>query len=539
MTNRVLLIAAITFLLIFDSRAQKEEMRGAWVATAKNIDYPSSRFLSSEEQKQEFIALLDTFKNIGINAVFVQIRPAADAFFPSKFEPWSEWLTGQQGKAPDPYYDPLKFMIKECHKRNIQFHAWINPFRAVATITHADIAEDHISNRRPEWIFTYDINKYFDPGIPEVRNYVINIITDIARRYDIDGIHFDDYFYPYPKKDENRQTIPIPDSETYKLYGEGFDNIEDWRRNNMNVFIRSVNDSLKAIKPDLVFGVSPSGIWRNKSRDPKGSDTRGFAHYDYLYADVLTWLREGWIDYVAPQLYWSIGHPYADYKTLVDWWSQNTYGRHLYIGQGIYNANPEAADINWRNPSQLPNQLRINYDTPNVFGSIFYKASSIRQNPLGMNDSLRYRFYAEAAVPPRFSWLADLPIVDDPIIREDTVQEDEVLTVDTKAPPPPKDLTAAKFGNQLVLSWTEPDVSGKHPDDAPDYYKVYRFREGDDLDLNPIHFREIRNDSYYTIKRRRFALFKKRYVYVITSVDEAGNESRVGNEIELKLKLRH
>lgn len=533
-----LIVSVLLILFMQPGFSQKEEMRGAWIATTKNIDFPSNKYLTTAEQKREFIEMLDLFSEIGINAVMVQVRPAADAFFPSKFEPWSEWLTGKQGKAPYPYYDPMKFMIEECHKRGIQFHAWINPFRAVANIETADVAPDHISNRKPEWFFTYDINKYFNPGIPEVQHYIINIITDIVRRYDVDGIHFDDYFYPYPKRNESNNFIPVPDIDTYIRYGQGYDNIETWRRHNMDVFIRSVNDSIKAIKPYMVFGVSPSGVWRNKSRDPEGSDTRGFAHYDYLYADVRKWLREGWIDYVAPQLYWSIGHSHADYKTLVEWWSKNTYGRQLYIGHGIYNAGPEAADFRWRNPSQLPNQMRINRSTPNVSGSIFYKASSIRQNPLGWNDSLKYEFYAEAAVPPRFDWLPKPEDIVIPEITETDTAAEVILTVDTKAPPPPENLWAEPFGNKMILTWSAPQVSGKHPDDAADYYKIYRFDKDEPVVLTDVNFRDISNTTYYTLKRRRFALFKKRYVYVLTAVDAAGNESSVGNRIELKLKLR-
>ncbi len=520
------LLFLLTPVLIF---AQKEEMRGAWIATAKNIDFPSSKYLSSAEQKQEFTEMLDLFADIGINAVMVQVRPAADAFFPSEFEPWSEWLTGKQGKAPDPYYDPMQFMIDECHKRNIQFHAWINPFRAVANIETADITANHISNRKPEWVFTYDINKYFNPGIPEVRNYIIRIITDIVKRYDLDGVHFDDYFYPYPKKDDNKKIIPIPDFDTYKRYGKNFNNIENWRRYNMNVFIRSVNDSIKSVKPYMVFGVSPSGVWRNKSRDPAGSATRGFAHYDFLYADVRKWLRKGWIDYVAPQLYWSIGHTYADYKTLVNWWSRNTYGRKLYIGHGVYNAGAKAKDLQWRKPSQLPDQIRINRSNPNVHGSIFYKASSIKQNLLGWNDTLKQEFYADAAIPPRCDWLPLPPGV---------VDTTEIHPVDTQAPLPPFNLDAEPFGREIILTWLPPKVSGVAPDDAPVSYKVYRFRKGERQVLSDKNLVATSKTDYFAIQRKRFALFKKRYVYFVTSVDKAGNESTKGAGIELKLKLR-
>ncbi|MEA2043709.1 MAG: family 10 glycosylhydrolase [Bacteroidota bacterium] len=515
----------------------KQEMRGVWVATTKNIDYPSSAFLTVEQQKAEFIDMLNLFESLNINAVMLQVRPAADAFFPSRYEPWSEWLTGVQGKAPNPYYDPLKFMIKECRKRGIEFHAWVNPFRAVANIETADVTADHVSNRRPDWVFTYGINKYFNPGIPEVRHYINNVVCDIVRRYDVDGIHFDDYFYPYPTKDENRKFISVPDYDTYIKYGKDFDNIDNWRRNNLNVFIRSMNDSIKAIRADIKFGIAPSGVWRNKSRDPKGSDTRGFAHYDYLYADVLTWLKNEWIDYVAPQLYWSIGHKYADYQTLVDWWSKNCYNRHLYIGHGVYMADTNAADKNWRNPSQLPEQMRINKRTKKVSGSIFYKASALQRNAMGFNDSLKTHFYASYSKTPEMPWLltaADTTAV----IPPDVTITDTVLHIDTQAPPAPVSLSSIPFGRKLILSWTAPNTSGENFDDKPDYYKVYRFEGKEAEEISPLYFTEFRTKLFYSIPKKWFAIFRKHYTYVVTSVDKAGNESEPSKPIHLKFKLR-
>ena len=543
MKNKIqqFLIILILTLIYNPATAQNhsnEEMRGVWVATAKNIDFPTNKYLTTAEQKKEFIEMVNLFQSLNINAIMFQVRPAADAFFPSKYEPWSEWLTGKQGQAPDPYYDPLKFMIAECHKRNIEFHAWINPFRAVANIETADIAPNHISKRRPEWFFTYDINTYFNPGIPEVRNYINNVVCDIARRYNIDGVHFDDYFYPYPKRGENGSFIPVPDSKTFIKYGTGFSDVKDWRRNNMDIFIRSINDSLKAIKPTLKFGIAPSGVWRNKSKDPKGSDTRGFAHYDYLYADVLKWLHNEWIDYVAPQLYWSIGHKYADYNTLVEWWSKNSYDRHLYIGHGVYMAKEDAADLNWRNPRQLPEQIRILRKNKKVSGSIFYKASALKRNAMGFNDSLKVDFYADAAVTPKMDWL-QLPEVDTVIVVvTDTAVVDTVLYTDAMAPPPPTDISTIPFGKKVILSWQAPEVSGVHPDDGAEYYKVYRI-DGDRLiEPSPLNFREIRSETFYTIERRPYAIFRKRYTYIVTAVDKAGNESEAGSAVRLKLKLR-
>lgn len=509
-------------------------MRGVWVATTKNIDYPTSKYLGTAEQKREFIELLNLFEELGINAVFVQVRPAADAFFESPYEPWSEWLTGEQGKAPEPYYDPMAFMIEECKKRDIEFHAWINPFRAVANIETADIAENHISKRKPEWFFTYDINTYFNPGLPEVRDYIVKIIEDITLRYDVDGIHFDDYFYPYPKRNKSGSLMPLPDKNTFKKYGKGFSDIRDWRRDNMDKFIQAVYRAVKDADPTVKFGVGPSGVWRNKGSDPKGSDTRGLAHYDYLYADVLKWLKNDWIDYVAPQLYWHIGHSHADFKTLVKWWDKNCYGKHLYIGQGIYMAKKDASYSNWRNPNELPNQIRFLRKYKNVKGTIFYKASALRRNPLGFNDTLKSELFAEAAIPPKMDWNPLLVAVD---IADIDHVETSVL-VDFQAPPAPEKLYGIKAGKYYMLSWDIPHTSGKDFDDAPVKYNIYRFKGLFAGKISPDYKVRESKEPQILIRRKRFALFKKQYTYIVTAVDAAGNESTPGESFSLKIKLK-
>ncbi len=526
MKSKIFLNFLIFFILNFSSTGylsgqtpDGKEMRGVWIATVKNLDYPSSGFLSVEEQKKEFTDMLDYFSETGINAIFFQVRPAADAFYDSKYEPWSEWLTGKQGKAPVPYYDPLKFMIKECHKRNIEFHAWINPFRAVATIEYADIAKNHITHKKPEWFFTYGINKYFDPGIPEVRKYVTMIIKDIVHRYDIDGIHFDDYFYPYPVKDEKKRIIPIPDSQTFRKYNTGFNNIADWRRNNMDLFIKDVYDAVKSEKPYVKFGVAPSGVWRNKSKDPDGSDTRGLAHYDYLYSDVVKWLKNGWIDYVVPQIYWPVGNKYADYLTLVNWWSKHTYGKQLYIGLAVYNAGKDAASPAWRNPNELPKQMRINRENSKVLGSIFYRASSLMSNPLGFSDSLRFHFYTVPALPPEIPYLTTA--VDTTII----VDTNPDIITDTYSP---INVFITKLGNKLMISWEDT----KEGSGSDNLYKIYKFRGYDFkyADENDIY--KTTKDKFIILKRKRLPFFRKKYTVVIT---ENGKNKKESNIIIVKL----
>ena len=504
---------------IFSQTPNGKEMRGVWIATVKNLDYPSSGFLTVKQQKEEFIDMLDYFSEIGINAVFFQVRPAADAFFPSKYEPWSEWLTGKQGKAPEPYYDPLAFMIKECHKRNIQFHAWVNPFRAVATIEFADIAENHITNRKPEWFFTYGINKYFDPGIPEVREYVTTIIKDIVHRYDVDGIHFDDYFYPYPIKDDYNRMIPIPDTQTYNKYNQGFDNIGDWRRHNMDLFIKDVYDAVKTEKPYVSFGVAPSGVWRNKSNDPEGSNTRGLAHYDYLYSDVLKWLKNDWIDYVAPQLYWPVGNKYADYVTLVNWWSRHTYGKQLYIGQAVYNVAADAPSVAWRNPNELPKQLKINRENPVVLGSIWYRSKSLKANPLGFSDSLRYHYYAVHVSAPEIQ--AGKP-VDTTIIADN----DKKIIPDALTP---VNIYATKLGSKIMISWEDENNS------AEKQYNIYKFKGYDFKYADEKDLYKTTKEKYIILKRKRFPFFRKKYGIVITATGNSGKESKGSKIIYVKL----
>jgi uncharacterized lipoprotein YddW (UPF0748 family) len=515
----------ISVLPVISQNEAGEEMRAVWIATVKNIDFPSDKFSSPEVQKEEFKTMLDYFQEIGINAVMFQIRPAADAFYESDIEPWSEWLTGKQGLAPDPYYDPLKFYIDEAHKRNIEFHAWVNPFRAVATIEFADVAEDHISNTKPEWFFVYDIHKYFDPGIPEVRDYVTNIIGDIVTRYDVDGIHFDDYFYPYPTRNERGSIMEIPDFNTFLDYNTDSLSIEDWRRDNMNKFIRSVHDTIKSIKPEVVFGVAPSGVWRNSYQDPEGSNTRGLAHYDELYSDVLKWLKEDWIDYVAPQLYWPVGNKYADYQVLVKWWSEHTYGKHLYIGQAVYQAGEDAADPSWRDPNELIDQLKINRENPTVYGSIFYKAKSMTDNPFGFCDSLKYNYYSKQVSTPGFDFEYDTLIVADNSSSDDSEQELNTTNLDNII----LNTVTTELGKKLMISWDK-DTTGQIIE-----YKIYHI-DGVELDdLREEDLTERTKDHYIFISRRRFPLFRKKQNYVIAFVDKNGHEYKSKKIVSVKI----
>jgi uncharacterized lipoprotein YddW (UPF0748 family) len=371
----------------------KPELRAVWVATVDNIDWPSRGNYNTDSQKAEFTRLLDLHQNNGMNAVVVQVRPATDAFYPSPFEPWSQWLTGEQGKAPNPYYDPLEFMVSETHKRKMEFHAWMNPYRAEFKIGGAVLAPTHITRLHPDWFLTYGDKRYFDPGNKAVQQHVTHVVADIVNRYAIDAVHFDDYFYPYRIAGQE-----FPDQASYARYGNGM-RIDDWRRSNVDSIIHTLYTTIKAANPACQFGISPFGVWRNADKDPvNGSQTRaGQTNYDDLYADILLWLQKGWIDYVAPQLYWEFGHKAAPYEVLIDWWNDHTYGRNCYIGLAMYRANSNTA---WKDKTQLPHQIEVLRSKPNIQGMIFFSSKSFNNNPNGWNDSLRLNYFKEPVPLP-------------------------------------------------------------------------------------------------------------------------------------------
>lgn len=401
--NRRTTLSVFLLLFISNSLAQtKPEFRGVWIASVDNIDWPLKGMTDPDSQRTEFIRQLEMHKSNGMNAVIVQVRPAADAFYPSQLEPWSQWLTGVQGQPPFPYYDPLEFMIKETHKRGMEFHAWCNPYRADFKIGASSIAPNHVTKIHPEWFLNYGDKKYFDPASKEVQKFVVKVVTDIVHRYDIDAIHMDDYFYPYRIAGKE-----FPDDDSYKKSKSKL-NKDDWRRSNVDTIMKKLAVAIKKEKPWVQFGISPFSVWRNKDKDPRGSDSKaGQTNYDDLYADILLWLKEKWVDYVAPQLYLEIGHDKIDYAKMLEWWSKNSYGRNLYIGLGIYRSGSNAA---WRNPNELPNQIKLLRQYPNVQGGIYFSSKSFNNNPNGWNDSLRNNYYKLPAKVPEMEWLPKNPI---------------------------------------------------------------------------------------------------------------------------------
>jgi uncharacterized lipoprotein YddW (UPF0748 family) len=384
----------------------KYEFRGVWVATVNNIDWPSQPGLPVEVQKKEAVDILNLHQSLGMNAIILQIRPCSDAFYPSPLEPWSRYLTGIPGKSPEPFYDPLQFWIEECHLRNMELHAWLNPYR-IAQHAGEPLAYDHKIFSKPEWAIVYDDKILFDPGIPGTREYVASVVSDIIRRYDVDGIHMDDYFYPYPT------SIPFPDEESFRKYNRAFPPEEKmaWRRENVDILIKMIHDSIQAIKPYVKLGISPFGVWRNLRDDPEGSaTTAGVTNFDDLHADIRKWLQKGWIDYVVPQIYWEIGHKAADFETLCKWWNDNAFGKQLFIGMAPFKLGRTATVQAWRKPGQMPAQMEILRKYPNITGCIFFSSKSFNKDLLGFQDSLRRRFFRnQSLTPPIPANTADSP----------------------------------------------------------------------------------------------------------------------------------
>ncbi|MEI6274590.1 MAG: family 10 glycosylhydrolase [Prolixibacteraceae bacterium] len=351
---------------------KRTEFRAVWVATINNIDWPSKPNLSVSDQKKEFLRLLDSFQKFNLNVVIFQVRAASDAFYQSKTEPWSHFLTGKQGRPPGPYYDPLAWAIEMCHQRGMELHAWFNPFR-VRNLGYYPLEPNSFAAKHPQYVKEFDKKLFLDPGYPEVRMHVEEVIAEVARNYEVDAILLDDYFYPYPVDGKK-----FGDEMSFAKYGHEFypKQIKAWRRENINDFISALHDSLKQINPKIKFGISPFGIWRNKSVDADGSPgLKGISSYDDLFADVRKWLKEGWLDYVIPQLYWEKGNHFGDFSSMVQWWSENSYGKPIYIGQALYKSTSEKKG--WARPDEINEQINQLRTNEKVRGFAFYSASNI------------------------------------------------------------------------------------------------------------------------------------------------------------------
>ena len=495
----------------------KNEMRAVWVATVANIDWPSSPGLSSERQKAEFDSLLDVLKAMNMNAVFVQIRPAGDAFYKSKTVPLSRFLVGKQGTAlDDSLYDPLTYMIKATHDRRMEFHAWMNPFRASWDLDTAKLDSIHPLRAlspatKKQWFYQYGTKWYFNPANPSVRLYLVNVVKDVLLRYDVDGIHFDDYFYPYKESGLNLDAA-LDDYNAFASGNHSYTDIGDWRRANVNNLIENVSKTIKKYKPYVKFGISPFGVYRNKDRDPvNGSNTRaGITCYDDLYADILLWLKNGWVDYVAPQIYWSAGYAPADFEVLLDWWSKHTYGKQLYIGHAAYKINNSPNDPHWAEPEEMGRQIRMARANANVDGSIFFSARPLLKNMLGVQDSLIATLYKQPALMPPMAYLS-------------------------KATPATATVCRVKGTPSTVqLTWNLCGLlSG---DEMPFYYALYRF-DGEGignlnsprnlLAVTPFYSEKWYFEDYTAVE-------KEYYTYVVTSFNRANVEGNPSDPVFVK-----
>lgn len=475
-----------------DLKYPKREFRGAWIQTVWQGQYKS---MNSEQMKRYFTSLLDKMQAAGINAVIFQVRPQADAFYESKLEPWSSFMTGTQGKGLPDGFDPLAFMVEECHKRNMELHAWLNPYRVSAS-ENQTLTKNHLYYREPERFVKYGTQVYFDPGIPANRDYICKVVQDIVSRYDVDAIHMDDYFYPYPIAGK-----PFPDDRSFNQYLASHPNNnitkDDWRRDNVNSLIKEIKETIVVTKPWVRFGISPFGIYRNKRSTPdgSGSNTNGLQNYDDLYADVKLWVKNGWIDYNMPQVYWEIGHRAADYTTLIEWWSNNNFEQPLYIGQDVKRT------MDGEMPSgdnQLNEKMRLSRSFENVHGNAFWSGYNLVENYRGVADALKNNYHKYPALIPAYTHMHK------------------------KSPKKVKNIRSIYTANEHILTWESDKKKGK-PENA-NYFVIYRFAKGQSEDIeNAANIVAITHDNKYILP---YEGGKSKYKYVVTAVDYFHNESK-------------
>ncbi|MFI6643214.1 glycoside hydrolase family 10 protein [Streptomyces sp. NPDC050504] len=360
-------------------RTRRRELRGMWLATVANRDWPSRPGLPADEQRAELLAYLDTAAARRLNAVVFQVRPTADALWPSPYEPWAQYLTGTQGR--DPGWDPLGTAVREAHRRGLELHAWFNPYRVANHTDPSRLVPSHPARVHPEWVLPYGGKLYYNPGLPEVRRFVQDAMLDAVRRYDVDAVHWDDYFYPYPVAGQ-----VFDDDAAYERYGAGFPDKAAWRRDNTDRLVLETARRIKRIKKNVRFGISPFGVWRNAATDPLGSDTRaGVQTYDDLHADTRKWVKEGWIDYICPQIYWNIGFPAADYAKLLPWWAETVRGTgvDLYVGEALYKAGDPAQPAAWQDPAELSRHLTLARGHDEVDGHCYFSAKEVVTDRIG------------------------------------------------------------------------------------------------------------------------------------------------------------
>ena len=492
---RQLLVVLLAMLSLTLSAQHKREMRGAWIQCVNG----QFQGMGTQKMQQTLSYQLDELQKDGCNVIIFQVRPECDALYESSLEPWSRFLTGRQGQAPSPYWDPLQWMIEQCHRRGMELHAWINPYRA-RTKTTTQLAPNHIKMRKPQNCFEYDGLTILNPGLAENRDYICEVARDIVSRYDVDGIHMDDYFYPYPAAGQT-----IPDAALYQQQSNGIRNIHDWRRYNVNRFIEQFYKTVHDTKPWVKVGISPFGIYRNKKSDAIGSQTNGLQNYDDLYADVLMWVNNGWLDYCVPQIYWEIGNKAADYDTLIRWWSQYAAKRPLVIGEDV-ERTVKYADP--QNPAshQLAAKMRLHQALPAVKGTVLWYAKAAGDNVGNYCTMLRENYWRYPALQPAMPF------------------------IDGKAPRKVKGVKPVWTSDGYMLFWTAP--KGKGWRDEAVKYVVYRF--GAKEKVNVADASKMVAITTQPFLKLPYDDGKKKYVYVVTALDRLQNESK---GVKKKLKL--
>ena len=475
---RKILFFVLLMLATTIQAQQKREFRGAWIQCVNG----QFKGMGTERMQKTLTYQLDELKKDGCNVIIFQVRPECDALYESSIEPWSYYLTGEQGSRPYPYWDPLQWMIEQCHKRGMELHAWINPYRAKTKAAHVN-AVNHVVVQHPEWTFQYDGLTLLNPALKQCRDYICQVVKDIVDRYDVDGLHIDDYFYPYPVPG-----VAIPDKANFQANNYGLENQGDWRRLNVNLFIEQLYQTVHSAKPWVKVGISPFGIYRNQKNDPNGSRTNGLQNYDDLYADVLLWDREGWMDYCVPQLYWEIGNKAADYEELIHWWNANITKSDLYIGEDI----ERTAKFN-----QMARKMELHTQMPRIKGTVLWYAKAAVDNVGNYGTKLRTNYWRYPALQPTMK------------------------SIDSKAPKKPRKVQVIDVEGQKVLFWTAPKGEGWK--DAAVKYAIYRFNQGEKVDIsNTSKLVAITGETHYELPAAEEG---RRCVYAITALDRVQNES--------------
>ena len=481
---KLLILILLIHSQIFSQQSPKREMRAAWISTVENIDWPSKPGLSDKEMKNEMITILDNLRSYNLNTVIFQIRPTADAYYKSTKEPASHWITGTQGVAPG--FDPLQMMIDEAGKRGMNVHVWLNPYRVQKDTVRDVLSKNHLYFKRPDLFLTYGKTRYFNPGLQETRNFVASVVGEIVRKYDIQAVHMDDYFYPY--KIEGQE---FPDEKAFAKEPRQFKDKEDWRRDNVDLIIKQIRDTIIANKPEVEFGISPFGVWRNIAKDSQGSNTRaGATNYDDLYANILKWQKENWIDYVTPQIYWHIGFDRANFEVLAKWWAEHKYGANVYVGHGDYKISNTAKEPEWRSSDQIVKQIEMIRKMPLIDGSMHFTASTF----LKKGDTLR-----KPLVEKEYKYIALTP---------------EANRITRLKPEPPTNAVISKKSNNAILTWKAAFNDKK--------YVIYRFPKGKITDFsNP-------ENIYYVTTALKLEVPNanlENYVYALTALSQTQTES--------------